>query len=101
MSRTQKERREWWRQLIVQQERSGLSVRTFCRRQQTSEHSFYQWRKRLSEQVPVKFALVETQRNAAAEAVELTLATGERLRIGPGVDSATIRAVLSVLREPR
>ena len=102
MSKSQKERREWWGQLVAQQERSGLSVRTFCRQQQTSEHSFYQWRKRLGKQVPVKFALVETNgKLPATAAVEVTLATGERLRIGPGVDAATLRAVVSVLREPR
>jgi hypothetical protein len=104
MSETQKERRERWRQLVGQQERSGLSVRAFCQQQKTSEYSFYQWRKRLGEQVPVKFALVEANHAAAAAvavAVEVTLATGERLRIAPGVDAATLRAVLGVLREPR
>ena len=100
MSETQKERRERWRQLVAQQERSGQSVRAFCRQQKTSEYSFYQWRKRLSEQVPVKFALVEAN-HVAVVAVEVTLATGERLRIAPGVDAATLRAVLGVLREPR
>jgi hypothetical protein len=30
--------------------------------------------------------------------LELVLATGKRLRIGTGVDSATLRAVLDVLR---
>jgi len=99
MSRTQEERHQWWRQLVAQQERSGLSIRAFCQQHRTSEHSFYQWRKRLAAQLPVKFALVETSRSAPA--VELTLATGERLRIPPGADAATLRVVLNVLREPR
>ena len=34
----------------------------------------------------------------AEAALELVLATGERLRIGAGVDTATLRAVLDVLR---
>jgi len=34
----------------------------------------------------------------AEAALELVLATGERLRIGTGVDTATLRAVLNVLR---
>jgi peptidoglycan/LPS O-acetylase OafA/YrhL len=38
------------------QEQSGQSVRAFCQQQGISEHSFYQWRKRLAEQVPMKFA---------------------------------------------
>jgi hypothetical protein len=51
----------------------------------------------------VKFALVETSRNRSlhAEAVEVILSSGERLRITPGIDAATLRLVLSVLREPR
>ncbi len=102
MSRTQQQRRDFWRQMIAQQEQSGLTVRAFCQRQRASEHSFYHWRKRLAAQLPVKFALVETGPAAVhAEAVELILTSGERLRITPGVDAATLRLVLSVLREPR
>lgn len=103
MPRTQEERRQWWRQLVAQQEQSGVSVRAFCERHRTSEHSFYKWRKRLAARLPVKFALVETNGSVPARgaAVELTLATGERLRIEPGVDAPTLRTVLSMLREPR
>ncbi len=103
MSRSQEERHQWWRHLIAQQEQSGLSIRAFCREHRTSEHSFYQWRKRLAAQLPVKFALVDTSRSAPAKAaaVELVVATGERLRIEPGTDAAVLRVVLGVLREPR
>jgi transposase-like protein len=103
MRKAQEERRRYWRQRIAQQEQSGQSVRAFCQQHGTSEPSFYQWRKRLAEQLPMKFALVETSRGAPAAAVgvELMLTTGERLRIAPGADAATLRLVLSVLREPR
>jgi hypothetical protein len=103
MSRTQEERRQLWRKLIAEQEKTGLSIRAFCQQHRTSEHSFYQWRKRLAEQLPMKFALVETSRSApgAVAAVEVMLASGERLRVAPGIDAATLRLVLSVLREPR
>ncbi len=51
----------------------------------------------------MKFALVETHRGApaAVATVEVILASGERLRIAPGIEAATLRLVLSVLREPR
>jgi transposase-like protein len=103
MSKTQEQRRQLWRKLIAQHEQSGQSVRAFCQRHRTSEHSFYQWRKRLAEQPPMKFALVESIRSApaAVAAVELILVSGERLRIAPGVEADTLRLVLSVLREPR
>jgi len=103
MSRNQQSRREFWRQLIGRQEQSGLSVRAFCQQHNTSEHSFYRWRKRLAALLPVKFALVETSHTAPgkAKAIELIVPSGERLRIEPGFDAAALRAVLSVLREPR
>ena len=39
-----------------------------------------------------------SQECAAEAALELVLATGERLRIGAGADAATLRIVLEVLR---
>lgn len=103
MSKTREERREFWRKLVAQQQQSEVSVRTFCQQHRTSEYSFYQWRKRLAEQLPVKFALVETSHNPhlQAEAVEVILTAGERLRIAPGIDAVTLRLVLSALREAR
>jgi hypothetical protein len=38
------------------------------------------------------------QERAAEAALELVLPTGERLRISAGVDAATLRTVLDVLR---
>ena len=103
MSKTQAARLDFWRQLIAKQQQSGTSVRAFCQQHRTSEYSFYHWRKRLREQLPMKFALVETHRAAptAVAAVEVILASGERVRIVPGTDAATLRLVLSVMREPR
>jgi hypothetical protein len=51
----------------------------------------------------VNFALVETSRSTAAlgSAVEVWLASGERLRIAARTDAATLRLALTVLREPR
>ena len=102
MSRAQQERREFWRQLVAQQEQNGVTVRAFCRQHRVSEYSFYQWRKRLAQQLPVKFALVDTNRSLpAAAGVEVILITSERLRIAAGADAATLRLALSVLRERR
>ena len=78
-------------------------MRAFCQQHRTSEASFYQWRKRLGEGLPMKFALVETNRSApaAVAAMEVMLARGERLRFAPGIEAATLRLVLNVLRESR
>jgi hypothetical protein len=79
-----------------------MSVKQFCKEQGLTEYSFYAWRKRLQENGPVRFALVEKnarrQERTAESVLELVLATGEQLRIGPGVDITTLRTVLDVLR---
>ena len=51
----------------------------------------------------IGFALVETSgfRPQRGEPVELILSTGDRLHIHAGVDAATLRLVLSALREAR
>jgi len=77
-----------WAERSAAQQRSGISVKQFCKDQGLTEYSFYAWRKRLQERGPVRFALVERsarrQERTAEPVLELVLATGERLRIGPG-----------------
>ena len=92
---------EVWRELVDRQKKSGLTVQAFCQQRGVSGWSFYQWRKRLAMNPRMSFALVET-REASREgtaAVELWLNGGDRLQIAPGVDAATLRTVLAVLRE--
>ena len=94
-------RDEAWRARISEQERSGVSVKQFCAQQGITEQSFYHWRKRLQRPASMRFALVEAEpRRGPAEhaALELVLRTGERLRIGAGVDAATLQQVLEALR---
>lgn len=91
-----------WAERIAAQRRGGMSVKQFCKEHGLTEYSFYAWRRRLRETGPVRFALVERgarrQERAAEAPLELVLATGERLRIRSGVDIATLRTVLEVLR---
>ena len=100
--RTANPKADEWAERIAAQQRSGMSVKQFCKEQGLTEYSFYTWRKRLQESGPVRFALVERsvrrQEGTAEAALELVLATGERLRIGAGVDIATLRTVLDALR---
>lgn len=92
--------RDQWRERIAEQSRSGLSIKQFCKDRGVAEHCFYAWRKRLRETEPVRFALVDRTRAPHAQEcnLELLLVTGERLRIGSGVDAATLRTVLEALR---
>jgi hypothetical protein len=93
--------REYWSKLIVEQEASGQTVREFCRERGRGVYSFYRWRKRLREDDAVRFALVETRPTAGTRGdatLELVLTNGERLRICPVVDAATLRIVLEAVR---
>ena len=86
---------------MAEQAESGQAIRAFCREHKLSEHSFHWWRRQLREDRTVRFALLEA-RSAEADGVvaplELLLRTGERLRIGNGVDAATLRVVLDAVR---
>ena len=95
-------RSEQWRERIAAFEASGNTVRQFCKENDIAEHSFYSWRRRLRQNGPVRFALVERSKghepSAAETSMELVFPTGERLRIGSGVDVGTLRTVVLALR---
>jgi hypothetical protein len=102
MDKKTEKREAYWRERVSAHERSGLSVKQFCEQQKITEQSFYVWRKRLQNQPPMRFALVETEsarpQGPEEAGLELVLTTGERLRIGRGVDTVTLRMVLEALR---
>jgi hypothetical protein len=56
-----------WAGRIAAQQRSGMSVKQFCKEQGLTEYSFYAWRKRLQEKEPVRFALVDRRAPAGAQ----------------------------------
>jgi transposase len=93
-------RREYWSKLIAEQEASGKAVAPFCRERGLGEATFYQWRKRLRGSETVRFAVLEAKGETAdlVSALEFVLSSGERLRIGKGVDAATLRMVLDLVR---
>jgi transposase-like protein len=99
--KTPEERIAFWRERIAEQERGGVPVQQFCKEKGVTEQSFYVWRKRLRNQEPARFALVETgpaRQQAPKAGLELILVTGERLRIGADVDPSLLRRVLEALR---
>jgi transposase-like protein len=93
---------EQWRERLAEQQSSGLSVKQFCNERGLSSWSFYKWRKQLRQAGTVRFALVERrtqgEQGATKADLELVFASGERLRIGRGVDGATLRTVVEALR---
>ena len=77
-------KQDQWRELIAAHERSGLSVRNFCKELGIAEHLLFYGRKRLRNQEhPVRFALVEG--GAAANLAELAAPIGIRgIDVAPG-----------------
>jgi hypothetical protein len=105
--RSSKER--FWRRMVRQWRRSGLSIRDFCAQQQLSEPSFYGWRRTIARQdaeatrfVPVQVVSegqpVTTQ-DSSPSGLELVLGSGRVLRIGPGFDGPTLRRLLAFFEE--
>ena len=94
-------KREYWQKIIAEQAESRRQIRAFCRERKLSEHSFHRWRRQLREDRTVGFAMLEARSADSADVMpplELLLRTGERRRIGNGVDAATLRAVLDAVR---
>ena len=127
-----------WAREIARWQRSGESVRAFCRRRGLKEPSFYYWRRRLeaepardgaasvgreasaaspmssdspgSAASPGEGALdvqgpafaelrLPGERSAPAQVVELTLPSGQQLRIGDEVSGDHLQRVLTAVRE--
>lgn len=90
-----------WARLIAEQEAGNETVRAFCRRLEIGVKAFYWWRRRLRDEEAVRFAVVETGRATTVGqewGLELVLVSGERLRIGRGVDASVLRLVLDTAR---
>ena len=104
------EKARHWQAVIRDAARSGMSTRAFCRRRKLKESQFYWWQRRLRERRPpvstprgsgngaASFALVSDEPGAADAGIELVLGDGRRLRIGRGVDEATLRSVLAAVQ---
>ena len=96
------ERESYWRGMLARQKRSGLSVAAFCRREQISPPSFYQWRRRLangprSESAP-QFVPVSIQPPAGAD-FEIRLPSGVSVVAPSGFEQAALRRLLQVVAE--
>jgi transposase-like protein len=97
----------YWRRVVRHWRHSKLSVRAFCRQQGLQESNFYAWRRTLRQRdaldaafVPVQ-VVAEPHGHGRSPAVELVLANGRLLRLGPGFDAATLQRLLTLLEEGR
>jgi hypothetical protein len=99
-----------WRQLLQRWQRSGLSIRAFCRRQRCSEPSFHAWRRTLAARdrsptlplPPVTFVplpVPPTVLAADRPVLELLLVNGRTLRIPAGWPLSGLRELLALLED--
>ena len=97
----------FWREVITGQAASGLSGRAWCLRHEISEASFYAWRRELARRdaaadVVPRFAEVvvrdQREETASAEGLLQIHLDDARLEVPAGFDSATLHAVLQLLR---
>ncbi len=108
----------FWRRLLRQWRRSGLTVRAFCAEHQVSEPSFYSWRRSIAERdqrVTVSVATVgdddahdqplfvplRVVPTATGMAFEVVLGQGRVVRVPACFDPAALRQLLAVLEEER
>jgi hypothetical protein len=100
--------RGYWRGLVEEQERSGLSARAFCREREVALPSFYAWRGKLRRPAGGDGAaaagfveLVEPPgAGGPGSGVSVVLAGGgTRIELGRGFCAEDLRRALAVLRE--
>ena len=115
MAQRDRAKEGFWRRMIRQQARSGLSVRGWCRRHSLSEPSFYWWRRRLARSgkpahqsdppatgapqfVPVRITADQAgAANSRPERIEIILPGKTRVRVLGAVDRQALADVLAVL----
>jgi transposase-like protein len=98
------EREEYWREVIRDQEASGLSISAFCREHEVSPASFFSWRRKLAaagrEEVAEKFLPIELAPptpSAGQAGFEVALPNGLRVFVPPRFDADALRDLLDAL----
>jgi hypothetical protein len=100
-------REPYWRQVLARWRRSGLSVRAFCRAEGVNEPRFYWWRRKLGQAEPKEPVFVpvhvvpEPAAESATRGIEVVLANGRCLRVGPGFDPHTLVTLVDLLEAKR
>ena len=114
------EKEREWRERMRRWERSGESVRAFCRGEGLQESAFFAWRRELTRRrqerqsvraqgkqaklstpaKPIRFLPVQVaveDRTGDPGGVEILLDAGRAIRVRPGFDRQTLAEVLAIL----
>lgn len=100
------EREAYWQAIMVRWRGSGQTIRAFCQQEALNEQKFYWWRRRLERTDNQKPAflpvhVVDAIREPVARDIEVVLANGRCLRVGPGFDSSTLVKLVDLLESRR
>jgi len=94
-----------WRELVLEQSRSGKSVSAFCAERGLRAWQFYEWKKRLRDADAAKFvevsvppaAEVVQQASQPGRAIEVRLRSGHSVVVERDFDANHLCALLAVL----
>ncbi len=100
---------ERWRELIRQQQGSGLSIARFCGKHCVAVSSFFFWRRKLDVSAAPTFvevtpaverpvSILRASESGSRSAIELQLRCGTIVRVREGFDVPTLRQVVEALR---
>jgi hypothetical protein len=98
-----------WRELIRQQQGSGLGVERFCARRSVAVSTFFSWRRKLEDLAAPAFVELTPAVEPAVPVppagesgprspIELQLRCGTIVRVREGFDGPTLRQVVEALR---
>lgn len=110
----------YWRRVLRQWRRSGLTARDFCIEQSVSEPNFYAWRREIErrdrqrrvtvatttvippvERVSPAFVKLSIDNNGTnAPPIDVVLSERRFLRVRAGFDAELLRQLLRLLEEP-
>ena len=113
LRRSDPAKERFWRRVVAEHRRSGLTIREFCSRRSLSEPLFYAWRRELAHRdgrtlrrapssvgeasVTPRFVSLELAGPAATAMIEIVTRSGHTLRVPPGVDRQTLAEVWALL----
>jgi Transposase len=88
-----------WERLLAKQAGSGLSIAEFCRRNEVSAASFYQWRKKLGRRRPVAEAFVPVAVLGAAT-LRVEFPCGVVMQLPAGDERSLTKLVTLLMADP-
>lgn len=115
-SKRSAEKEEFWRLVLDEHQRSGLSAKAFCEQQGISAPSFYAWRRKIQKRnsrvrqtrtadqdcmVPVNIVDIRSRSNhdetGAMSSIEIVTPTGFTLRVDQAMLPQRIAALLDLI----